>query len=614
MKNFYFKKPLFFLLISLLTAVTPQNGLRYILNNRGIFKFEKLEFTLKGIEMEVSANEIPAIYSHRREIGFEKAEVLPSNNGMWRVVLRFKKEGKNIEGKPAVKREEKLTEREAKTVEILKRERERTNKKKVVIYRNKGKQKNEKISIPPKGKTPERIDIKSNQKSSTGNPWRKIKPQPHKLLNRGKTVKNDSALPERFRQLPAEARKAFLKPVSVAFKGVPLIAFLDFLSQRTGISVIPVGKLSTKLLNLFIENTPLFKVVEIVMMQNGLSVFIESKNILIVGPIKKIEEMKKNRKLISTLEAGENVVKVLRVKNANISKVKLTLKDIFGSTLKISEIKESRIMVIKGPEKIVRRAEEIVKNIDHPRAQILVQAKVIEISENEIKNLGIRWMFEGVSPAGANGTPFTLKSSPGLPPVNGNSRDTVRAPIERPVFSQSFKIGVPYNIASLELSLSSLEKKGKAKVVAEPSVTLEEGTEGQILQTKEIPYSYVNNWLANVSFRQAGLILKVTPYIVDIRKKLVKLKVKVESSTPDFGNPVNGLPPIDRQGVEVVNVIKDGEFQILGGLKVKRTSSSKNGVPILSSIPLVKHLFKNSDRRSDNYELLILIRPKIQLM
>jgi len=148
--------------------------------------------------------------------------------------------------------------------------------------------------------------------------------------------------------------------------------------------------------------------------------------------------------------------------------------------------------------------------------------------------------------------------------------------------------------------------------VAEPAVVLEEGSEGQILQTKEIPYSFVNNWLANVSFRQAGLILKVVPSVVDQKNKLIKIKVRVESSSPDFSNPVNGLPPIDRQGVEVVNVIKDGEFQILGGLKVKRTSSNSNGVPVLSSIPLIKNLFKSRDRRKDNYELLILLMPKIQ--
>lgn len=616
MKNIDFKNFLFFMLLSLLTAVTPQEGLRFILNNRGIFKFEKLEFTRNGIEIEVSAKEIPEIYSYRREIGFEEAEVLPLKNGMWKVVLKFKREVKNTRGKTTVKEKGKLTKREAKTVEILKRERGKTIKKKSIISINKGKKKNEKGLILPKGKTPEnKTKLKSSPKSSIGNLRRnEIQSQPQKPLNKREADKNNSTLPERFIQLPTESRKAFLKSVSVAFKGVPLIAFLDFLSQRTGISVIPIGNLPTKPLNLFIENTPLFKVVEIVMMQNGLSLFVESKNILIIGPIEKIEEMKKNRKLISTLEAGDNVVRVLRVKNANISNVKQTLKDIFGGTLKISEIKESRIMIVKGPEKIVGRAEEIVRDIDRPRAQILVQAKVIEVSENEIKNLGIRWMFEGLSPAGANGTPFTVKTTPGLPPVNGNSKDTLRAPSERPVFSQSFKIGVPYNIASLEFSLSALEKKGKAKIVAEPSVTLEEGTEGQILQTKEIPYSYVNNWLANVSFRQAGLILKVTPYIVDARKKLIKLRVKVESSTPDFGNPVNGLPPIDRQGIEVVNVIRDGEFQILGGLKVKRTSSNRNGVPVLSSIPLLKHLFKNSDRRSDNYELIILIRPKIQLM
>ncbi|GEM_PF-5690832 len=610
MNKLTIRRSLFPLLFSILMAITPQKGLKYILENRRILGFEKLSFTPEGIELEIPSEKIPAIYSHRREIGFERAEATPVKKGIWKIVLTFKTKEPSDASTVKKEKNKNLTERETKLIETLKKERDYKEKLTIVYKRGKKKEPGARPYFPKKKKTGKKIRTAFLRKEIKETRSRKI---PKSELSEGPN-NNTLSLSERFMGLSQRAKNELIQPVSVAFKGVPVIAFLDFLSQKTGLSIVPVGDLPGRPLTLFIEDTPLFKVIDIVLMQTGLSMFVESENILIVGSIKKIEELKKNRSLISTLEAGETIVRVIRVKNTNISKIKQTLREVFSKTIKISAIKESGVMVIKGPEKLVTRAEKIIREIDRPRSQILVQAKVIEISENEIRNLGIRWKAAGVSPAGANGTPFTIKTSPGLPPVNGSSSDTIRALSERPVFSQNLRIGIPYNIASLELSLSALEKKGKAKVIAEPSVTLEEGTEGQILQTKEIPYSYVNNWLANVSFRQAGLILKVTPYIVDIQRKLVKLRVKVESSTPDFGNPVNGLPPIDRQGVEVVNVIKDGEFQILGGLKVKRTSSSRNGVPVLSSIPLIKHLFRNNDRRSDNYELLILIRPKIQLM
>jgi len=604
------------LFISLLLGSNPEVALRYVLDHQKELKIQKIVFSTGGLELFVKPAELPLIYSRKKEIGFEKAELFPlEKDKVWKVLLRFP-EKKDTEERKIKGKESVLTKDEIEAINDLRSNEipmAREYSGKTLAKSNQVKAKKVKISVKKKrsGSTKSKNSI-----SGLGNNLQNLKVvyKQEKAGESNKTQKSPfEQLPERYSTLSENTRKGLLEKVTVTFKEVPIIAFFDYISQKLNISIVPVGTLPGKSLELFIEKTPLYKVIDIVLIQNGLSLFVESKNIIVVGSLKKIEELKKNRILLERLEAGDDKVEVVRIKNSNIGKIKESLKLIFGKYLKLSEIKESEVLLISGPEKLVNRAKEVVKKIDRPKAQILIKARVVEISENEIKNLGIRWSFKGVSPSGANGLPVNIKTYPGLPAQpSSNSQDSVRALTENPAVSQGIKIGVPYNLASLEFSLSALEKKGKARVVAEPAVVLEEGSEGQILQTKEIPYSFVNNWLANVSFRQAGLILKVVPSVVDQKNKLIKIKVRVESSSPDFSNPVNGLPPIDRQGVEVVNVIKDGEFQILGGLKVKRTSSNSNGVPVLSSIPLIKNLFKSRDRRKDNYELLILLMPKIQ--
>ncbi len=595
-----------FMIFSFLFASTPQEGLTYLIAHQEDFKFKKLAFTDKGIEVEIPADTLAKIYGRKGEIGYSRAEAVPEEKDIWKVTMSFppKKEEKPVVKKelPAPESTPSLSKEEKAAVESLRKEREKSEKKAVKpgprpLFTEK--------PVLVKKEAPE---VKPSQKPLLNRPVLSSV-QPVVKIKK----KKEKKLSGKYSAFSRKIQNILLEPVDITLKGVPPLAFFDFLSEKTGLTIVPVGEIPLNHIDLFIKKTPLYKVAEIVLAQTGLSLLPENENVAIIGTISEIKRLRENKIILSQLDMSLPAVRIIRVKNTKVDTLAGDIKRIYGNFLKVIALKESKILVLKGASSAVEQAEEIVRKIDKPKAQILVQAKVVEVSESEIKNLGIRWVVEGVSPAGANGLPVTLKTSPGLgqaPPTN--TVDSVRALNENPVFGQVLKLGIPHGIASFEAALSGLIQKGKAKVLSEPYVTVEEGEEGKMEQVKEIPYSFVNNWLANVSFRNAGLILHVTPYIVDAKKSLIKLKVKVESSAPDFSREVGGLPPIDRQGVEVVNVIRDGEYRILGGLKIKKVTKNKKGIPILSSIPILKDLFSSKNNRKDTYELLIVIRPKIQ--
>ena len=105
------------------------------------------------------------------------------------------------------------------------------------------------------------------------------------------------------------------------------------------------------------------------------------------------------------------------------------------------------------------------------------------------------------------------------------------------------------------------------------------------------------------------LTLKVTPQITSAGTVL--LKVEVENNSPDFGNLVNNIPPINTQSAKTNVLVADGATTVIGGIYQSSENASFNQTPFLSKIPILGYLFKNKLVNSQNNELLLFITPRI---
>jgi len=112
-----------------------------------------------------------------------------------------------------------------------------------------------------------------------------------------------------------------------------------------------------------------------------------------------------------------------------------------------------------------------------------------------------------------------------------------------------------------------------------------------------------------VQYKPAAVELVVTPQIT--AKGTVICKINVKNNAPDFGNLVNGIPPITTQEVSATILVDDGATIVIGGMYRIDKYDSNDGVPVLSKIPLLGNLFKNSNKKSEQRELLVFITPRI---
>ena len=650
-------------ILSFLFATTPQQGLSYLIEHQQTFKFKSFVFTDKGIEMEVPTEALAAVYTEKEKIGYKKA-VVEKSGQLWKVTLIFEddspppsvKEEKVEKKQQEPKKAPVLSPQEQKTVELLRKTRKDKEPKKTRAPKEPKDSRNPdpapslktQLQPEPQKKAPASSSTPQTvkwiyRKGKEATPPLKNSPSSRPLSVSGPSsvsaektftaAKNTVAsaakkqakektknpekksieLPFKYSLLSKEAQKELLKPVSLSLKGVPPIAFLDLLSEKTGLSVVPVGQIPEKPVTLFIDNIPLYKAVEIFLAQTGLGLIVDSENVVIVGTVDEIARIRQTRETLSVLDAGTPVIKTLELGNAKAKDLEARLKDIFGKFLIIRAFEKRNLLILKGPRGIVAQAEKVIETLDQSKPQIFIQAKIIEVSENAMKDLGIRWAVNGVSPAGLNGLPATVSTTPGFQPgPPTQTRDSVRIqPSLTPYLAQSLKIGFPHDILSFETTLYGLVQKGKARILSQPQVTVEDGEEGKMSQTEDIPYTVTNNFIANVAFKSAGILLRVTPHIIDKEKKIIKLNIHVERSSPDYAHEIAGLPPITRQLVATVSAIKSGDYAILGGLKVKKSEKNKKGVPILSSIPILKYLFSGKSSRSETYDFLVVLKAQL---
>ena len=260
--------------------------------------------------------------------------------------------------------------------------------------------------------------------------------------------------------------------------------------------------------------------------------------------------------------------------------------------------------------------------------QVLIEAKIVEASEDFVRIIGVQWGFGtqntihagstyglgvmgGSNIVSTNPVASTYPSEIGMKSSTGSSLSM--AAVNFPAAIASPSIGLVFGGAHgfLETQLAALETNGTGKLISAPKVVTMEGIKAIIKQGAEVPYTTPASGTspATVSFKEALLSLEVTPKITDEGK--ISMEIKASNDSPDYQNEIQGNPPIKKSEVESKVVISDGDTVVIGGVMATNEVLSDSGWPFLQKIPVLGWLFKTEDKETHKKQLLIFVTPKI---
>jgi type IV pilus assembly protein PilQ len=244
----------------------------------------------------------------------------------------------------------------------------------------------------------------------------------------------------------------------------------------------------------------------------------------------------------------------------------------------------------------IREAKELVKRIDKVTPQVIIEARVVEVSSSFSRELGIEWNTQYGPGYNSNLDVDATGSMAMNFPVTSNSSVG---------FSFSRVDGIPF---MLNAKLNALETNGNGKILSAPKILTLDNKKAMIKQGIEVPYlERDDSGGSSVHFKEVDLLLEVTPHVTPDDRISMSIFITKNDMTGTF----EGVPVISTNEAETELLINDGDTIVIGGIIKSTKTEDESGFPILSQIPLLGWFFKNQTKTDKSNELLIFMTPRI---
>jgi general secretion pathway protein D len=289
-------------------------------------------------------------------------------------------------------------------------------------------------------------------------------------------------------------------------------------------------------------------------------------------------------------------------------------------------------LIITAPPKIMKSLMAVIDKLDIRRAQVQVEALIVEVDVNKSSNLGVQWLLfgqgNGTVPAGIVNLPGAGTSIVDLAAAVLSGGASGGTGVTTPITSSTVGTGatiaigrVNNNGTSFAALVQALRSDGSSNIISTPSLITMNNEEAEVKVTQEIPLitgSYSNTTASvsgttspftTIQREEVGTILKVTPHINEGNS--VQLKIEQEDSSPGAKLTDSADISTNKRSIKTTVLIEDGGIIVLGGLMSDTVSESEDRVPGLGAIPLIGNLFKSRSGSRQKKNLLVFIRPKI---
>ena len=401
--------------------------------------------------------------------------------------------------------------------------------------------------------------------------------------------------------------------VTVDFRNTPIDDVLRIMAQQADVDIVKspkvVGNVTASL-----TDVPLKEALNNILAAHSYG-FTLSENMLRVVLIEEI-----------TNEAAERLVsKIYRITYADVSEVESALKKFISNRGYISSNVGTSNIIITDIESKIKAVDKFIKEIDRITPQILVEARIYDITSKDRLDLGIEWN------AGRN-TTYNTPDTGGAGTIGVNPTNN-SDPFFTGVFGGAtskssgttgvLRLGWLNAGIDIDMMLKAQQNLINAKLLANPRILVLDNHPANIKIISEIPYQEITQTSAggsigSTSFREVGVELTVIPHVT--RDGMIKLnlepKFSVSSGTVNVGSGSSTSsayeqPIVDKREANTTLLVKDGRTVVLGGLRKKDVTKQINKVPLLGDIPLLGLLFRFEGEDTVTSELVVFVTPHI---
>jgi type IV pilus assembly protein PilQ len=403
------------------------------------------------------------------------------------------------------------------------------------------------------------------------------------------------------------------KRISLDFQDADIVPLFRLFTDISGcnLAVNPQikGKITLKLINV-----PWDQALDIILKTFSLSKIVDGNIIRIVPTAdvaKELDELKKVQK--KRAEAGELKTKIFPVNYADLSKLKAAIEDakVLSSRGTITLDERGSSIIANDIEVNLEKIAALIADIDQEKMQarqVMIEAKIVEVTTDYTRDLGIQWGTNYTSPTASDTTTIGGTGQTGIAPSGNNFLVNLPAAVGT---GSGGAIGFGYiskaaNFA-LDVQLSALETNKKGKVLSTPRIMTMNNEEATITQGRTIYIPVATADKTDLKPIDALLSLKVTPRIAPGGAIFMKLDITKDEP----GAATAGGVDVLKNTIKTNVLVNNGDTVVIGGIFKTSRTNTVDSVPGLSGIPVLGLLFKRNQNVTADTEVLIFITPKI---
>lgn len=380
--------------------------------------------------------------------------------------------------------------------------------------------------------------------------------------------------------------------LSMELRDRELKDILRALGQEYGINIIVDDKVIGKV-TVSLRNVPLWDAIDSLLKGKGYT-YIKEDNIVRVVPLTEDEVF---------------VTHTMNVKYIDPKDIEGIVKKVLSSKGDVGSDTRSNTIIIKDIPNNIKKAEALIKALDTLPAQVMIDARIVEVNKHTDKSIGIQWGgsfrsgdFSMAGNTGADNLAVNLPAS--LPGVSTTPFGAI-------------KFGLLSGNLSLDLRLSAIEDSGQGRVLSNPRILTANNKKASISTGEKIRIpttagtTTVTGGTTTTGTEEIEALLKleVTPKITPDGKVMLTIMTRKEEF--DWSKTVENIPSKTTREAVTELTVNDSETLVIGGIFTTLDAESEKRVPLLSKIPGIGELFKKKDSLSQTKELLIFITPTI---
>ena len=404
------------------------------------------------------------------------------------------------------------------------------------------------------------------------------------------------------------------KKISLDFQDADIVPIFRLLADISGYNIVVSpevkGKLTMKLINV-----PWDQALDIILKTFSLGKSIEG-NIIRIAPhtvfAKESEEAVKAKE--AEMKAIPLETKIFPISYADVATVEKAIKDakILSARGSITTDKRTSSLTVYDVSSVFPQVENLLKTLDKPTPQVLIETRIVEISESDELNLGIQW---GIGhPTGSK--PFSGNTGLNTGPFTG---DNFIIDFPAAGAGAGAGAGIAFGILNttrtmgLDLQLSALQTIGRSRIISNPRVVTTDNEKAIITQGVSRPFPKVDvaSGQISVEYKDIAITTEVTPHITPAGSINLIVNIKKEDILDTVSISESLVPVTSKVESSTKVLIQDGETLVIGGVLKKTETETTSGVPGLMKIPILGWLFKGKSTIEETTELMIFITPKV---